>query len=99
MQVKKIACIVLFLVTICFPSLAFAQNKETAKTELAELKQQILELQAVTEEVKSEEEADYLRKLAESLAGKEEEPKKTPEETVFKFGGLSLQKLNPEIMS
>ena len=125
MQVKKIACIVLFLVTICFPSLAFAQNKETAKTELAELKQQILELQnrmdemkkeyeneikalkekidklspaeAVTEEVKSEEEADYLRKLAESLAGKEEEPKKTPEETVFKFGGLSLQKLNPEI--
>jgi len=124
MQVKKIACIVLFLTMIGFPSLGLAQNEETKNTEFAELKEQILELQRqmnemkskheneikalkeeleklspaepITEEVKAEEEADYLRKLAEGLAG-EEEPEKTPEETTFKFGGLSLQKLNPEI--
>jgi hypothetical protein len=104
--------------------LGLAQNEETKNAELAELKQQILELQRQmsgmksenekeikalkeeieklspaeppTEEVKTEEEADYLRKLAQDTAGEEEE-EKTPEETVFKFGGLSLQQLNPEI--
>jgi len=124
MQVKKIACIVLFLAMIGFPSLGLAQNKETKNTGLAELKEQILELKRqmdemkskheneikalkeevkklsppapVSEKVKAEEEADYLRKLAESIAGEKEE-EKTPEETVFKFGGLSLQQLNPEI--
>lgn len=124
MQVKKIACIVLFLAMIGFPSLGLAQDKGDESTEFAELKQQMLELKRqmdemkskheneikalkeeikklspaapVSEEVKAEEEADYLRKLAESMAGKEEE-EKTPEETVFKFGGLSLQQLNPEI--
>jgi len=124
MQVKKIACIVLFLAMIGFPSLGLAQDKGDESTEFAELKQQMLELKRqmdemkskheneikalkeeikklspaapVSEEVKAEEEADYLRKLAESMAGEEEE-EKTPEETVFKFGGLSLQQLNPEI--
>ncbi len=124
MQVKKIACIVFFLVMIGFPSLGLAQDKGGESTEFAELKEQMLELKRqmdemkskheneikalkaeieklspaapVSEEVKAEEEADYLRKLAQGIAGEEEE-EKTPEETVFKFGGLSLQQLNPEI--
>jgi hypothetical protein len=124
MQVEQIVCIIFFLSLISFPSLALAQNKGTENTELAELKQQILELQRqmkemkskheneikalqdkieklsptepAAEEVKTEEEADYLRKLAQDIVGEEEE-EKTPEETVFKFGGLSLQQLNPEI--
>jgi hypothetical protein len=49
------------------------------------------------EETKAEDEAAKLRQLAESLVGEKKEPEKTPEETVFKAGGLSLQKLNPEI--
>ena len=67
--------------------------------EIKELKEEIEKLKqpaAVAEEVKAEQEADYLRKLAESIAGPKEE-EKPPEETVFKFAGLSLQKLNPEI--
>ncbi|MGB2809058.1 MAG: hypothetical protein WBC22_15045 [Sedimentisphaerales bacterium] len=124
MRVKKIVCIIFFFALVGFPSLGFTQDKGSENIELAELKQQILELQRqmdemkskheneikalkekveklspaepVTDEVKAEEEADYLRKLAESMAGEKEE-EKTPEETVFKFGGLSLQKLNPEI--
>ena len=124
MQVKKIVYIILFVAMMGFPGSALAQNKETEKSELAELREQILALKRqmdemkskhdneikalkekieklgpsapVPEEVKAEEEADYLRELAQSIAGEEEE-EKTPEETVFKFGGLSLQKLNPEI--
>jgi hypothetical protein len=124
MQVKQIVCIIFFLSLISFPGFGLAQSKGTENTELAELKQQILELkrqmdemkskheneikalqeeidklrpvEPVTEEIKTEEEADYLRKLAQEIAGEEEE-EKTPEETVFKFGGLSLQQLNPEI--
>jgi len=75
------------------------EMKSKHENEIKALKEQIEKLSpptTVTEEVKAEEEADYLRKLAESMAGEEEEEKK-PEETVFKFGGLSLQKLNPEI--
>jgi hypothetical protein len=124
MRVKKIVCIIFFFALVGFPSLGLTQDKGGEKTELAELKQMILELQRrmdemkneyeneikalkekvekfspaepLTEEVKAEEEAGYLRKLAQGIAGEEEE-EKTPEGTVFKFGGLSLQQLNPEI--
>ena len=69
------------------------------ENEIKALKEKVEKLspaEPITEEVKAEEEADYLRKLAQGIAGEEEE-EKTPEETVFKFGGLSLQQLNPEI--
>ena len=113
MQVKKIVYIILFVAMMGFPGSALAQNKETEKSELAELREQILALKRqmdemkskhdneikalkekieklgpsapVPEEVKAEEEADYLRELAQSIAGEEEE-EKTPVETVFKFG-------------
>ena len=124
MQVKKIVCIIFFFTLMSFASLDFARDNESEKSELSELRQQILELQRqmkemkskheneikalqdkieklspaepAAEEVKTEEEADYLRKLAQDIVGEEKE-EKTPEETVFKFGGLSLQQLNPEI--
>jgi hypothetical protein len=75
------------------------EMKNKHETEIKALEDKIEKLspaEPVTEEVKDEEEADYLRKLAQDIAGEEEE-EKTPEETVFKFGGLSLQQLNPEI--
>jgi hypothetical protein len=75
------------------------EMKSKHENEMKVLKEEIKKLSPaapVSEEVKAEEEADYLRKLAKSMAG-EEEKEKTPEETVFKFSGLSLQQLNPEI--
>ena len=124
MRVKTIVCIIFFFTLTGFFHMGFAQDEGSENSELAELRQQILELkrqmdemksrhedeikalkekieklgpaEPVTEEVKAEEEADYLRKLAQDMVGEEKE-EKTPEETVFKFGGLSLQKLNPEI--
>jgi hypothetical protein len=48
------------------------------------------------EQAGAEDEMARLRALAESAAGEKKE-QKTPEETVYKFGGLSLQQLNPEI--
>lgn len=49
-----------------------------------------------SEEAEAEDEMTRLRALAESAAGEKKE-QKAPEETVYKFGGLSLQQLNPEI--
>jgi len=75
------------------------EMKSKHENEIKALKEELEKLSPpvpVPEEVKAEEEADYLRKLAQDIAGEEEE-EKTPEETVFKFGGLSLQQLNPEI--
>ncbi len=75
------------------------EMKNRHENEIKALKEKIEKLSPAeppTEELKTEEEADYLRKLAQDIAGEEEE-EKTPEETVFKFGGLSLQQLNPEI--
>ena len=48
------------------------------------------------EEAEAEDEMARLRALAETAAGEKKE-QKAPEETVYKFGGLSLQQLNPEI--
>lgn len=45
---------------------------------------------------KPEDEAAFLRQLAESMAGEKKQEQK-PEETIFKQSGLSLQQLNPEI--
>jgi len=69
------------------------------ETEINALKEEISKLgQAVPapEEAKAEDELARLRELAESMAGEKKE-EKAPEETVYKFGGLSLQQLNPEI--
>ena len=84
------------------------QMKTKYESEIEALKQEIQELRegaekeapapAEAEKGAAEEEAARLRALAEGLAGVEEKAEeKPPEETVFKFGGLSLQKLNPEI--
>ena len=122
MQVKKIFCLLFLLAAIGSSRMALAGNNETENPELAELKQQILEMkrqmnemklkheteinalkekidklsQPVPEEAKAEDELARLRELAESMAGEKKE-EKAPEETVYKFGGLSLQQLNPEI--
>jgi len=124
MRVKKIFCLLFFLGSMGWSSIGLADNNETEKPELLELKEQILELKRqmnemkrnhdieinalkeeigklsqpvlVAEEAKAEDEAARLRELAESMAGKKKKQKK-PEETVYKFGGLSLQQLNPEI--
>ncbi|MBL7068323.1 MAG: hypothetical protein ISS34_00485 [Candidatus Omnitrophica bacterium] len=45
---------------------------------------------------KEESDVEALRRLAQEEAVKEEE-RKEPDDTVFKHGGLALQKLNPEI--
>ena len=67
------------------------------ETEINALKEEIGKLsQPVPEEAKAEDELARLRELAESMAG-EKKVQKAPEETVYKFGGLSLQQLNPEI--
>jgi len=69
------------------------------ETEINALKEEIGKLRQpvpVTEEAKAEDELARLRELAESMAGEKKE-QKAPEETVYKFGGLSLQQLNPEI--
>jgi len=69
------------------------------ETEINALKGKIDKLRQpvpVDEEAKAEDELARLRELAESMAGEKKE-QKAPEETVYKFGGLSLQQLNPEI--
>lgn len=63
------------------------------KAEIEKLKQPA----PVAAEAEAEDELAKLRELAESVAGEEAVEEKAPEETIFKFGGLSLQQLNPEI--
>ena len=71
--------------------------KQEHQQEIDALKNQMKELRPDPEAEKpKEDESAYLRQLAEKLAGAPE-VEKSPEETVFKFQGLSLQKLNPEI--
>ena len=68
-------------------------------SEINALKEEIKKLSeraGAAEEDKAEDEMASLRELAESMAGEKKE-QKSPEETVYKFGGLSLQQLNPEI--
>jgi hypothetical protein len=124
MQIKKIIYMLFFLLILSLSSVGYARYDTTDNSELSALKEQILELQQQTNEIKKEYEEEIktlknkidkldqsssetpredkndeiarLKKLAEDLAGEKEEEKK-PEETVFKFGGLSLQQLNPEI--
>lgn len=67
--------------------------------QIGNLRNQIesIEQSASAEEPETaEDELARLRQLAEGIAGEQEE-EKSPEETVFKFSGLSLQQLNPEI--
>jgi len=75
------------------------EMKRKHQQEIKQLKDEIEKLKQLApapEQVTEEDELTKLRALAESEAG-EKEQEKAPEETVFKFGGLSLQKLNPEI--
>jgi hypothetical protein len=75
------------------------EMKSKHETEINALKEKIDKLSQpvpVAEETKAEDELARLRELAESMAGEKKE-QKAPEETVYKFGGLSLQQLNPEI--
>ena len=77
------------------------EMKEEHKSEIDSLKAEIKTLResqgAVGAAPAEEDEAAALKALAESMAGGKTEPETKPEETVFKSGGLSLQKLNPEI--
>jgi hypothetical protein len=69
------------------------------KSQINALQEEIKKLRqpaAASEQAGAEDEMARLRALAESAAGEKKE-QKTPEETVYKFGGLSLQQLNPEI--
>jgi hypothetical protein len=74
------------------------EMKKEHESKVNALKEEIEKLKqpAPVTEAEAEDELARLRELAESLAGREAE-EKPPEETVFKFGGLSLQQLNPEI--
>ena len=69
------------------------------ESEINSLKEKVKELSerpGAPEEAGAEDEMVRLRAMAESAAGEKKE-QKAPEETVYKFGGLSLQQLNPEI--
>jgi len=124
MQVKKMLCVFFLFAAVGISNVAWAQASQANDAELAELKQQLIELQrqmqemkgkhdseisalkrrikalsersGVSEAAQADDELAALRALAESEAGEKKE-QKTPEETVYKFGGLSLQQLNPEI--
>lgn len=76
------------------------QMQQKHEQEIKELKEQLDHLgekQPFEEPAEEVDELAGLRQLALDKAGGKEEPEKTPEETVFKAAGLSLQKLNPEI--
>lgn len=76
------------------------QMKEKHDAAIVDLKSEIEKLrekEGAVEEPAVEDELASLRELALEAAGGEQAPEKTPEETVFKAAGLSLQKLNPEI--
>ncbi len=76
------------------------QMQQKHEQEIKELKDQLGRLQEGSSTEEPAEEVDELaslRQLAIDEAGGEEAPEKTPQETVFKAAGLSLQKLNPEI--
>jgi len=75
------------------------EMKRLHNIEIKALREEISKLRQpvpAPEEAKVEDELARLRELAESMAGEKKE-QKAPEETVYKFGGLSLQQLNPEI--
>ncbi len=77
------------------------EMQQTHKAEIEALKVEIADLRkskaGQTEAPSEEDEAAALRAMAEDLAGGPKQAETKPEETVFKSGGLSLQKLNPEI--
>ena len=75
------------------------QMQQQHEREIDALKEELDHLRD-SHDTEAEAETDELaalRELALDEAGGEKEPEKTPEETVFKAAGLSLQKLNPEI--
>ena len=75
------------------------QMQKDHAAEIEALKKEIAQLKAgkAPDEPQEVDELAALRGLALQEAGGEKEPDKTPEETVFKAAGLSLQQLNPEI--
>ena len=75
------------------------EMKGEHESQINALEERIKELSerpGAAEQAEAGDEMARLRALAESAAGEKKE-QKTPEETVYKFGGLSLQQLNPEI--
>jgi hypothetical protein len=75
------------------------EMKGEHESQINALEERIKELSehpVAAEQAGAEDEMARLRALAEGAAGEKKE-QKTPEETVYKFGGLSLQQLNPEI--
>jgi len=77
-----------------------AEMQRTHNEQIDALKAEIAEMrkgEPPPEDASTEDEAEALRKLAESMVAEEAEPQRPPEETIFKSGQLSLQKLNPEI--
>jgi hypothetical protein len=73
------------------------QKHEAEINALIEKVKTLQQAPAVPKQAEAEDELSKLRKMAESLAGEKKEPEKPPEETVYKFRGLNLQQLNPEI--
>ena len=75
------------------------QMKKEHEAEILSLKEQMqkaVQAEAVAQEQTQQQELEALLQQMQEIAG-EEEPEKTPQETVFRFKGLGLQALNPEI--
>ena len=107
MHTRRTIYIVFFFMGMSLSNMGIAQDKKTSNNEIEELKQKMAEMQRQIDELKkqrpveteqkiSQDETDYLRRLAQSLAAQDQAEQKI-KETVFKSGGLSLQALNPEI--
>lgn len=72
------------------------QEIQVLKEEVKQLREQ--RAAPEEEEPEAEDEAAFLRSLAEGMAGEKPAAElKPPEETVFKFRGLNLRSFNPEI--
>jgi len=74
------------------------EELQVLKEEVRQLKEQGKAAELEKPEVEAEDEAAFLRSLAEGVAGEKPAAElKPPEETVFKFRGLNLRSFNPEI--
>lgn len=78
MRIKKLVCVLFLFATVCMSNVGLAQDKETKDAELAELKQQIIELQRQMHEVKGKHESqinslkEKVKELSERAGAAEE---------------------------
>ncbi len=81
MKTRKTICVFCLFATIGLSNISFAQDKETKNAELAELKQQITELQRQMQEMKGEHE-DEIQAIKEQIGqkGKADEAKSLDEQ-------------------